>query len=129
MNDLNEMSGIASLDVASVATTKGTVCVLNAEGKLVPAAADSGGQLFVTLCDALERGTLVSAAVVGNQPGTVVVRATAGTYVAGAEVYVGANGVVTTTKGRVIGTVSKGATLSGEGAVAVWPQHVPLAAS
>ena len=133
METLNNISGIVSRDVSAATVLEGTVCVVDAAtGALKPYAAsgNEGAQLFVTLIDPpAKEQLLVSAAVAGNQPGDVSVIAAAGAYTAGAPVYVsdGGKAAATGTGLRVLGTCAESVTLSAEGKVRVFLQHVPLA--
>lgn len=130
MDQATHISGLISAEVADEATKQGTLCVLDDDGKLVPwtSAADAAAALLVTLVDPVERGKLVSAALAGNQPGSVIVNAVAGTYTAGMPVYAAENGAVTATTGtRQVGTAAKTVTLADPGAVEVFLVYVPKA--
>lgn len=130
MDQAVHVSGLLSVEVADESTTQGTLCVLNGDGKLVPWTSDAGGAvaLMVTLVDPGERGKLVSAALAGNQPGSVLVNAVAGTYTAGSPVYAATNGAVTAASGtRQVGTVAKTVTLTDPGVVEVFLVYVPAA--
>jgi hypothetical protein len=130
MEQATHVSGLLSLEVADESVTKGTLCVLNENGKLTPWTDDADGSaaLMVTLVDPVERGKLVSAALAGNQPGSVLVNAIAGAYTAGTPVYAAQSGAVTASKGtRLVGTVATSVTLSDPGAVEVFLVYVPAA--
>lgn len=130
MDQATHVSGLISAEVADEATKQGTLCVFDDTGKLTPwtDAADDAAALAVTLVDPIERGKLVSAALAGNQPGSVLVNAVAGTYTAGMPVYAATVGAVTAASGtRQVGTVAKTVTLTDPGAVEVFLVYVPKA--
>lgn len=130
MDQATHVSGLLSVEVADESTKQGTLCVFDDTGKLTPwtDAADDAAALAVTLVDPVERGKLVSAALAGNQPGSVLVNAVAGTYTAGMPVYAATGGAVTAASGtRQVGTVAKTVTLTDPGAVEVFLVYVPKA--
>ncbi|MBQ7332023.1 MAG: hypothetical protein IJW39_02105 [Opitutales bacterium] len=130
MDQATHVSGLLSVEVADESTKQGTLCVLDSAGKLTPwtEGADDAAALMVTLVDPGERGKLVSAALAGNQPGSVLVNAVAGTYTAGMPVYAATGGAVTAASGtRQVGTIAKTATLADPGMVEVFLVYIPKA--
>ncbi len=122
-NQIHLETGYVTLRVPAD-TPLGTVCVFGAnEDELKPwttadATTNAAAQLFITCGSTLNApDTHVNAAIVGAKPGSVLALASAGTYAAGAPVYLADNGQISATAGtRQIGnalesvTVASGAT-------------------
>lgn len=122
-------------------TPRGTVCVFDATDAtgqtLKPwaaadAAANAAAQLFITCGHTLtlNQDQLVNCAIVGTKAGSVLALAAAGTYVAGAPVYLADDGKITPTAGtRQVGTSLTNATITEEELIEIVPLYVPAAAA
>lgn len=119
-------------------TPRGTVCVFDATDTtgqtLKPwasADADAAAQLFITCGHTLtlSQCQLVNCAIVGTKAGSALALADAGTYVAGAPVYLADGGKITATAGtRQVGTALTNATIAAEELVEIIPLYVPASA-
>lgn len=118
---------------AAAKITAGQLCVLTSECKATPfttslAPAYKNTALMFALTDA-DVGIACAVKLVGSAPGSVLAKASAGSYVPGAAVYAADGGKVTATSGtRQVGVyLGKSATVEDGASVEVAPIFASLA--